>query len=177
VPNGLVQIKETSLNLKFNPYNIQYTNQTCKDFTQASKIHSELLFKHYSLCYRGTVEHYSSYSDTRGVTHGGSTVGHDYTAGSPSGAQCHTGYGGGYSGHHECSSYYPLMVTPSLASELEPSPLLGTPTGMLLSSGMLVKGLTSLRARWKGSDNSSDGWMTLHTCKRRCKPPLTHRPA
>jgi alkyl hydroperoxide reductase subunit AhpF len=43
VPNGLVQIKETSLNMKFNPYNIQYTNQTCKDVTQASEILSELL--------------------------------------------------------------------------------------------------------------------------------------
>jgi hypothetical protein len=27
--------------LKFNPYNIQYTNQTCKYFTQASKIHRD----------------------------------------------------------------------------------------------------------------------------------------
>jgi hypothetical protein len=68
VPNNLVRIKETSLNLKFNPYNIQYTNQTCKDFTQASEIHSELLFKHYSLCCEGTVEHCSSYSDMRDVT-------------------------------------------------------------------------------------------------------------
>jgi hypothetical protein len=68
VPNGLVRIKETSLNLKFYPYNIQYTNQTCKDFTQASEIHSELLFKHCSLCCRGTVKHCSSCSDTRGVT-------------------------------------------------------------------------------------------------------------
>jgi hypothetical protein len=68
VPNSLVRIKEMNLNLKFNPYNIQYTNQTCKDFTQASKIHSELLFKHCSLCCRGTIEHCSSYSDTRGVT-------------------------------------------------------------------------------------------------------------
>jgi hypothetical protein len=68
VPNGLVRIKETSLNLKFNPYNIQYTNQTYKDFTQASEIHSELLFKQCSLCCGGTVEHCSSYCDMRGVT-------------------------------------------------------------------------------------------------------------
>jgi hypothetical protein len=31
--------------LKFKPYNIYNTNQTCKDFIQASEIHSELLFK------------------------------------------------------------------------------------------------------------------------------------
>jgi hypothetical protein len=36
--------------LKFKPHNIYNTNQTCKDFIQAFKIHSELLFKHYS-CY------------------------------------------------------------------------------------------------------------------------------
>jgi hypothetical protein len=45
------------LNLKFKPYNISWTGQTRKDFIQASEIHSELLFKHYSC-----------YSDTRGVT-------------------------------------------------------------------------------------------------------------
>jgi hypothetical protein len=43
--------------LKFKPHNIYNTTQTCKDFIQASEIHSELLFKH---C--------SCYSDTRGVT-------------------------------------------------------------------------------------------------------------
>jgi hypothetical protein len=41
--------------LKFKPYNILYT--TCKDFIQASKTRSELLFMHCSY-----------YSDTRGVT-------------------------------------------------------------------------------------------------------------
>jgi hypothetical protein len=71
----------------------------------------------------------------------------------------------------------PLMVTPSLASEPEPPHLLGTPIGTLFCCGMPVMGLTRLTARWKGSDDSSNGWMTLHTCKRRCKPPLTHRPA
>jgi hypothetical protein len=54
---GLVSIKEKSLNLKFKPYNIYNTNQTCKDLIQDSKIHSELLFKQCSY-----------YSDTRGVT-------------------------------------------------------------------------------------------------------------
>jgi hypothetical protein len=43
--------------LKFKPYNILCTNQTCKDFIQSSKTRSELLFRH---C--------SCYSDTRGVT-------------------------------------------------------------------------------------------------------------
>jgi hypothetical protein len=38
----------------------------------------------------------------------------------------------------------PLMVTSSLASELEPPPLLGTLTGTLLWSGMSVMGLTKL---------------------------------
>jgi hypothetical protein len=43
--------------LKFKPWNIYNTNQTCKDFIRASEIVSELLFKH---C--------SCYNDTRGVT-------------------------------------------------------------------------------------------------------------
>jgi heme/copper-type cytochrome/quinol oxidase subunit 3 len=38
----------------------------------------------------------------------------------------------------------PLTVTPSLTSELEPLPLPGTLTGMLLSSGTSVMGLTRL---------------------------------
>jgi hypothetical protein len=70
----------------------------------------------------------------------------------------------------------PLTVTLSLASELEPPPLPGTLTGMLLWSGTSFMRLTRLSARWKGSDDLSDGWMTLHMCKRRCKPPSTHRP-
>jgi hypothetical protein len=45
------------MNLKFKRYNILCTNQTFKDFIQASIILSELLFKH---C--------SCYSDIRGVT-------------------------------------------------------------------------------------------------------------
>jgi hypothetical protein len=71
----------------------------------------------------------------------------------------------------------PLMVTPSLASEPKPPPLTGTKTGMLLWSGTLVMGLTRLSARWKGSDNSSIRWMTLHMYKWGCKPLSTHRPA
>jgi hypothetical protein len=71
----------------------------------------------------------------------------------------------------------PLMVTPSLASELEPLPLLGTLTGTLLCSSTSVMGLTRLSVRWKGSNDLSDGWMTLHTWKRRCKRPSTLRPA
>jgi hypothetical protein len=59
----------------------------------------------------------------------------------------------------------PLTVTPDLASELEPPPLLGTLTGTLLWSGTLVIWLTRLSALWKGSDDLSDGWMTLYTCK------------
>jgi hypothetical protein len=65
----------------------------------------------------------------------------------------------------------PLKVTLSLASELEPPCLLGTPTGMILHSGMSVMGLTRLSARWKGTDDSSNGWMTLHPCKQKCKHP------
>jgi hypothetical protein len=71
----------------------------------------------------------------------------------------------------------PLTVTLSLAFELEPPPLPGTLTGMPLSSGTSVMGLTKLSTRWKGSDDSSIGWMTMHMYKRRCKPPSTHRPA
>jgi hypothetical protein len=29
----------------------------------------------------------------------------------------------------------------------------------------------------RGLGDSSDGWMTLHICKQRCKPPSTPRPA
>jgi hypothetical protein len=71
----------------------------------------------------------------------------------------------------------PLAVTPSLASEMEPPPLPRTPTCTLLWSGTLVMGLTRLSAWWKESDDSSDRWMTFHTCQRRCKPPSTHKPA
>jgi hypothetical protein len=49
---------KNSLNLKFKSYNTSCMGQTCKDFIQASEIHSELLFRH---C--------SCYSDTRGVIH------------------------------------------------------------------------------------------------------------
>jgi hypothetical protein len=59
----------------------------------------------------------------------------------------------------------PLTVTPSLASEPKPLPLPGTLTGMLLWSGTSVMGLTRLSAWWKGLDDSSDGWMTLHMHK------------
>jgi hypothetical protein len=30
---------------------------------------------------------------------------------------------------------------------------------------------------WRESDDSSDGWMTFHMCKWRCKPSSTPRPA
>jgi hypothetical protein len=56
----------------------------------------------------------------------------------------------------------PLTVTPSLTSDPEPPSLLGTVTGTLLWSGTSVMELTRLSARWKGSDDSSIRWMTLH---------------
>jgi hypothetical protein len=71
----------------------------------------------------------------------------------------------------------PLTVTPRLAFGSEPLPLSITLTGTLLWSGTLVMGLIMLSEQWKGSDNSSDRWMTLHTCKRRCQLPSTRRPA
>jgi hypothetical protein len=43
---------------------------------------------------------------------GGSTAGRDYTAGSPSGALVGHWVRGGYSGHHEGSSYYPSHCYP-----------------------------------------------------------------
>jgi hypothetical protein len=70
----------------------------------------------------------------------------------------------------------PLTVTLSLASEPEPPPLSGTLTDTLLWSGTSVMGLTRLSAWWKGSNDSSIGWITLQTYKWRCKPPSTHRP-
>jgi hypothetical protein len=42
----------------------------------------------------------------------------------------------------------PLTVTPSLASEPEPPPLLGTPTGTFLWKGTSVIGRTKLSAQW-----------------------------
>jgi hypothetical protein len=90
----------------------------------------------------------------------------------PQEPQRDNGYGGGYSGYHG-GGYYPSHGYP----EMEPPPQLGTLTGTLLWSGMFIMGLTRLSVRWKGSDNSSDRWMTLHMCKQRCKPPSTHRPA
>jgi hypothetical protein len=77
----------------------------------------------------------------------------------PQEPQCDTGYGGGYSGHHEGGSCYPSHGYP------EPSLLARTSASARLS------------AWWKGSDDSSDGWMTLHMCKQRCKPPSTRTPA
>jgi hypothetical protein len=71
----------------------------------------------------------------------------------------------------------PLMVTPSLASEPEPLPLSGTLTGMLFWSGTSVMWLTRMSVRYKGSDDSSNEWVTLHMCKWTSKPPSTHRPA
>jgi hypothetical protein len=71
----------------------------------------------------------------------------------------------------------PLMVTLSLASEPEPPPLLGTLSGMLLWSGTSVMGLIRLSVQWKGSDDLSTRWISLHTCKRRYRPPSTHKPA
>jgi hypothetical protein len=59
----------------------------------------------------------------------------------------------------------PLTVTLSLAYELEPPPLPGTLTGMLLWSGTSVVGLIWLSAQWKGSDDLSIRWMTLHAYK------------
>jgi hypothetical protein len=75
----------------------------------------------------------------------------------PQEPQWNTGYGGGYSGHHKSGSYYPLTVTPSLTSEPEPLPLVGTLTDTLLWSGTSIMGLTRLSTWWKGSDDSSDG--------------------
>jgi hypothetical protein len=33
------------------------------------------------------------------------------------------------------------------------------------------------KSLWRGSDDSSDGWMTLQFCKWKCRHPSTHRPA
>jgi hypothetical protein len=70
-----------------------------------------------------------------------------------------------------------LTVTLSLASEPEPPPLLGTLTSTLHWSGTSVMGLTRLSTRWNGSNDSSDGWMNLQTCKQKCWLPLSHGPA
>jgi hypothetical protein len=60
VPNDLVRIKELSLNLKFNPYNISWT-------VKLARI-SFKLPNYIASYYSGIVEHCSSYSNARGVT-------------------------------------------------------------------------------------------------------------
>jgi hypothetical protein len=60
VPNDLVRVKETSLNLKFNPYNISWMVKLARiSFKLPNYIVSY---------YSGTLEHCSSNSDTRSVT-------------------------------------------------------------------------------------------------------------
>jgi hypothetical protein len=83
----------------------------------------------------------------------------------PQEPQWDTGYRGGYSGTMRVVVTTLLTVTKSLASEPEHLPLPGTLTSMLLWSSTSVMGLTRLSAWWKGSDDSSDEWMTLHMCK------------
>jgi hypothetical protein len=57
-----------------------------------------------------------------------------------------------------------LKGTPSLASEPEPPPLPGTLTGTFLWSDTSIMELIRLSTRYKGSNDSSDEWMTLHMC-------------
>jgi hypothetical protein len=60
VPNGMVQIKEMNLNLKFNPYNISWTVKLASiSFKLPNYIVSY---------YSGVIEYCSSYSDDR-VSH------------------------------------------------------------------------------------------------------------
>jgi hypothetical protein len=60
VPDGLVQIKEMSLNLKFNPHNISWTVKLAR---------ISFMLPNYTVSYYSSiVEHCSSYSDARGVT-------------------------------------------------------------------------------------------------------------
>jgi hypothetical protein len=82
-----------------------------------------------------------------------------------------------YSGYHEGGIYYPSHGYPNPTLRVETSASAMYPTGTLLWSSTSVMRLTRLSAWWKGSNDSSIGWMTLHMCKRRCKPPSTHRPA
>jgi hypothetical protein len=70
----------------------------------------------------------------------------------------------------------PLMVTPSLSSKPELPPMLDTLTCTLFWSGTSVMRLTRLSTWCMGSDDSSNGWMTLQLCKQKCKNPSTHRP-
>jgi hypothetical protein len=95
----------------------------------------------------------------------------------PQEPQWDTGYGGGYSGHHESGSYYPSHGYPERSLQAETSTFARYPDWYAHWSDTSVLRLTRLSARWKGLDDSSDIWMTLHTCKQRCKPPSTHRPA
>jgi hypothetical protein len=38
-------------------------------------------------------------------------------------------------------------------------------------------GVDQAQSGWRGLDDSSVGWMRLSTCRRRCMPPSTNRPA
>jgi hypothetical protein len=85
--------------------------------------------------------------------------------------QWDTGYGGGYSCDHEGGSYYP--------SHGYPEPSLWARTSASARYAPLEwyfsYGVGQAEHVVEGIDNSSDGWMTLQTCKRRCKPPSTRR--
>jgi hypothetical protein len=95
----------------------------------------------------------------------------------PQEPQWDTGYGGGYSGHHESGSYYPSHGYPERSFQAKTFAFARYPDWYALWSDTSVLRLTRLSTWWKGSDDSSDVWMNLHTCKQRCKPPSTHRPA
>jgi hypothetical protein len=79
--------------------------------------------------------------------------------------QWDNGYGGGYSGHHESGSYYPSHGYP------EPSLRAGTSTSTRYPDWYapleryVCYGLTRLSTQWKGSNDPSIEWITLHACK------------
>jgi hypothetical protein len=88
-----------------------------------------------------------------------------------------TGYEGGYSGHHEGSSYYPSHGYPGSSLRAGTSASITYPDWYSPMERYISYGLTKMSAQQRGSDNSSDRWMTLQPCKQKCKHPSTHIPA
>jgi hypothetical protein len=60
-------------------------------------------------------------------------------------------------------------------NKCHPGNALRTRTPCAKATDVWAQWVARLSARWKGLDDSSDGWMTLHVCKWRCVLSLTHR--
>jgi hypothetical protein len=70
-----------------------------------------------------------------------------------------------------------LTVLLGQATEPKPLPLPSSTHGTIPSRGISVMGWTKQNARWRGSDGSRAGWMSLSVCRWRYTCPSSHRPS